>query len=109
MKVTNVTIFLTGNERVRALAYIILDEQLVVNDIMIVQARDGLFVMMPVRKKRNGEFKEVACATTNEARLEIEEAVFGAYTEAVAAKEKESITSARDAVSWEQWLDSVKK
>lgn len=99
MKVTHVSIFLTDSERVRAFAYIILDEQLVVNDIMIVQAREGLFVMMPVRRKRNGEFKEVACATTNEARREIEEAVFRAYAEAIAAREKESRTSARDAVS----------
>ena len=50
-----------------------------VNDIKIIQGRDGLFISMPSRKKKNGEFKDVAHPLNNETRRMIEEKVLAEY------------------------------
>jgi stage V sporulation protein G len=50
-----------------------------VNDIKIIQGREGLFISMPSRKKKNGEFKDVAHPLNNETRRMIEEKVLGEY------------------------------
>jgi hypothetical protein len=50
-----------------------------VNDIKIIQGRDGLFISMPSRKKKNGEFKDVAHPLNNETRRMIEEKILGEY------------------------------
>jgi hypothetical protein len=50
-----------------------------VNDIKIIQGRDGLFISMPSRKKKNGEFKDVAHPLNNETRRMIEDKVLSEY------------------------------
>jgi hypothetical protein len=54
-----------------------------VNDIKIIQGRDGLFISMPSRKKKNGEFKDVAHPLNNETRRIIEEKVLAEYDHAL--------------------------
>src|SRR5258707_15502099 len=50
-----------------------------VNDIKVVQGRDGLFISMPSRKKKNGEIKDLAHPLNNETRRTIEEKVLAEY------------------------------
>ena len=45
----------------------------------VIQGRDGLFLSMPSRRKRNGEFKDVAHPLNNETRRLIEERVLAEY------------------------------
>jgi stage V sporulation protein G len=58
---------------------VVFDRCFMVNDIKIIQGRDGLFISMPSRKKKNGEFKDVAHPLNNETRQMIEQVVVGEY------------------------------
>ena len=50
-----------------------------VNDIKIIRGKDGLFVSMPSRKRKNGDFKDVAHPLNSETRRWVEDRILGAY------------------------------
>jgi hypothetical protein len=57
-----------------------------VNDIKIIQGKEGLFISMPSRKKKNGEFKDVAHPLNNETRRMIEDKVLSEYDRLLAER-----------------------
>src|ERR1700688_1878225 len=79
MENTEVKVFPIQEEKLKAFVSIVFDQCFMVNDIKIIQGRDGLFISMPSRKKKNGEFKEVAHPLNNETRRMIEDRVLGEY------------------------------
>jgi stage V sporulation protein G len=79
MEITEVKVFPIQEEKLKAFVSIVFDHCFMVNDIKIIQGRDGLFISMPSRKKKNGEFKDVAHPLNNETRRMIEEKVLGEY------------------------------
>ena len=60
MEITEVKVFPISEEKLKAFVSVVFDHCFMVNDIKIIQGRDGLFISMPSRKKKNGEFKDVA-------------------------------------------------
>jgi stage V sporulation protein G len=79
MEITEVKVFPIQEEKLKAFVSIVFDQCFMVNDIKIIQGRDGLFISMPSRKKKNGEFKDVAHPLNNETRRLIEEKVLEEY------------------------------
>jgi stage V sporulation protein G len=79
MEITEVKVFPIQEEKLRAFVSIVFDQCFMINDIKIIQGRDGLFISMPSRKKKNGEFKDVAHPLNNETRRMIEGKVLGEY------------------------------
>lgn len=79
MEITEVKVFPVDEEKLKAFVSIVFDRCFMVNDIKIIQGRDGLFISMPSRKKKNGEFKDVAHPLNNETRQMIEQVVVGEY------------------------------
>ncbi len=79
MEITEVKVFPIQEEKLKAFVSIVFDQCFMVNDIKIIQGREGLFISMPSRKKKNGEFKDVAHPLNNETRRMIEERVLGEY------------------------------
>jgi stage V sporulation protein G len=79
MEITEVKVFPIQEEKLKAFVSIVFDQCFMVNDIKIIQGRDGLFISMPSRKKKNGEFKDVAHPLNNETRRMIEEQVLTEY------------------------------
>lgn len=79
MEITEVKVFPIQEEKLKAFVSIVFDHCFMVNDIKIIQGKDGLFISMPSRKKKNGEFKDVAHPLNNETRRMIEERVLGEY------------------------------
>jgi stage V sporulation protein G len=94
MEITEVKVFPIQEEKLKAFVSIVFDQCFMVNDIKIIQGRDGLFISMPSRKKKNGEFKDVAHPLNNETRRMIEEKVLGEY-ERILAERGESMDSVR--------------
>jgi stage V sporulation protein G len=90
MEITEVKVFPIQEEKLKAFVSIVFDQCFMVNDIKIIQGRDGLFISMPSRKKKNGEFKDVAHPLNNETRRMIEDKVLGEY-EHVLAERGESL------------------
>jgi stage V sporulation protein G len=86
MEITEVKVFPIQEEKLKAFVSIVFDQCFMVNDIKIIQGRDGLFISMPSRKKKNGEFKDVAHPLNNETRRMIEDKVLGEYQRILAER-----------------------
>jgi stage V sporulation protein G len=79
MEITEVKVFPIQEDKLKAFVSIVFDHCFMVNDVKIIQGKDGLFISMPSRKKKNGEFKDVAHPLNNETRRMIEEKVLAEY------------------------------
>jgi stage V sporulation protein G len=86
MEITEVKVFPINEEKLKAFVSIVFDQCFMVNDIKIIQGRDGLFISMPSRKKKNGEFKDVAHPLNNETRRMIEGKVLAEYERVLAER-----------------------
>jgi stage V sporulation protein G len=83
MKITEVNIFPVNEDRLKAYVSITIDSCFVVRDLKIIRGNVGLFVAMPSKKRKDGQFKDVAHPLNQETREAIEKAVFEAYENAV--------------------------
>lgn len=81
---------------VKAYASVNIGGEFVIKDIAVVDGQKGLFARMPFRsyKSSDGETKysDIAFALTDEARQSLNDAVLGAYREALGESEDESPT-----------------
>jgi stage V sporulation protein G len=89
MEITEVKVFPIEEEKLKAFVSVVFDHCFMVNDIKIIQGRDGLFISMPSRKKKNGEFKDVAHPLNNETRRMIEGCILGDYQRILAERGEE--------------------
>jgi stage V sporulation protein G len=94
MEITEVKVFPIQEEKLKAFVSIVFDHCFMVNDIKIIQGRDGLFISMPSRKKKNGEFKDVAHPLNNETRRMIEGKVLTEYERLLAERGEQPSHSA---------------
>lgn len=79
MDITQVKIFPVNEEKLKAFVSVVFDHCFMVNDIKVIQGKDGLFLSMPSRRKKSGEFKDVAHPLNNETRRRIEVRVLDEY------------------------------
>jgi stage V sporulation protein G len=92
MKITEVNIFPINEERLKAYVTITIDDCFVIRDLKIIMGHSGLFVAMPSKKRKDGQFKDIAHPLNQETREHIETSIFKAY-EAEAAAMGESAES----------------
>lgn len=83
MNITQVKIFPVHEDKLKAFVSLVFDHDFMVNDIKVIQGRDGLFLSMPSRRKKNGEFKDVAHPLNNRTRRMLEERVLAEYRKVV--------------------------
>jgi len=84
MKVTEVRISPAKGGKVRAFASVVFDDCFIVNDLRVVEGREGqFFVTMPARKTRNGQMRDIAHPLNGETREQIEALVLDEYKSAV--------------------------
>ena len=79
MEITEVKVFPINEEKLKAFVSVVFDQCFMVNDIKVIQGKDGLFISMPSRKKKNGEFKDVAHPLNNGTRRMIEGEILAEY------------------------------
>jgi len=65
--------------RIKALASVTFDAELVVHDVRIIEGSKGLFVSMPSRRNPGGDYYDVAHPITAEARNILQATVLDAY------------------------------
>jgi len=83
MEITEVKVFPVNEDRLKAYVTITFDDAFVVRDLKIIKGHDGLFVAMPSKKRKDGQFKDIAHPLNQETREKIEEAIFAAYEDEV--------------------------
>jgi stage V sporulation protein G len=87
MRVTDVRVrlFERPDNKLKGFATITFDDCFMVHNIRIIEGGTGLFIAMPDRKLRDGEYVNVAHPLNNETRRMITEAVITEYQRTVAA------------------------
>jgi stage V sporulation protein G len=79
MKITEVKIFSVNEERLKAYVTITIEGCFVVRDLKIIQGPGGLFVAMPSKKRKDGQFRDIAHPLNQETREKLEDQIFEAY------------------------------
>lgn len=79
--------------KVKAYASINIGGEFIIRDIAVVEGQKGIFAKMPFRSYKSSggdtKYSDIAFAITDSARHSIEDAVIGAYREALGESEDE--------------------
>ncbi len=94
MKITEVKIFPVNEERLKAYVSITIENSFVIRDLKIIQGPNGLFVAMPSKKRKDGQFRDIAHPLNQETRSEIEDLIFDAFENEIRAM-GDSLTNLR--------------
>ena len=83
MTITDVRVRkITGEGKMRAVASITIDDELVVHDIKIIEGDRGLFIAMSSKKGANGEYRDIAHPINSETRTRLQDLILDAYSKA---------------------------
>jgi stage V sporulation protein G len=82
MEITQVKLFLVNEEKLKAYVSIVLDDCFLVSDLKVIHGPNGLFISMPSKRKKNGEFKDVAHPLNRETREMMERRILEEYEKA---------------------------
>ncbi|MGP1577147.1 MAG: septation regulator SpoVG [Treponema sp.] len=84
MQITNVQIRkVVAEDKLKAYAAVTFDDCFVIHNVKIIERSKGLFVAMPSRKTKTGEYKDIAHPVTPEFRQLLQEKIMEAfYTDA---------------------------
>ena len=83
MNITEVKVHPVDQDKLKAYVSIVLDNCFLVSDIKVISGPSGLFVSMPSKRKKTGEFKDVAHPLNRETRQWMEERILSEYDRAV--------------------------
>ncbi len=82
MQITDVRVkILNIDNRLKAIASVTFDDEIVIHDIKVIEGEDGLFLAMPSRKIGNDKYRDIAHPISSPAREKIEVAVINKYNE----------------------------
>ena len=87
LKITDIRVRIVNNnnDKLKAVASITIDDELVVHDIKIINGDKGYFLSMPSRKTAEGEFKDIVHPIKTEVREQLKEQILKAYEQAVSS------------------------
>jgi stage V sporulation protein G len=82
MNITQVKVFPVNEEKLKAYVSIVLDDCFLVSDLKVIHGPNGLFISMPSKRKKNGEFKDIAHPLNRETRERMERRILEEYERA---------------------------
>ena len=88
LNITDIRVRLVNNnnDKLKAVASITIDDELVVHDIKVILGKDGYFLSMPSRKTNEGEFKDIVHPIKTEVRESLKERIVAEYEKALASQ-----------------------
>lgn len=81
MEISEVRIFLSDEDRLKAYVTVTFDKCFVVRDLKVIQGNAGLFVAMPSKKGKDGTYKDIAHPINSEFRQKLEDIILERYHE----------------------------
>ena len=88
LKITDIRVRLVNNnDKLKAVASITIDDELVVHDIKVINGKDGYFLSMPSRKTNEGDFKDIVHPIKTEVRENLKELILAEYEKALASEQ----------------------
>ncbi len=85
MNITQVKVFPVAEEKLKAYVSIVIDDCFLVSDLKVIQGPNGLFISMPSKRKKNGDFKDIAHPLNRETRERMEKRILEEYEKARSA------------------------
>lgn len=79
MEITEITVTLRNEEKLKAFVNVTFDNEFVVRGMKVIKGANGYFVSMPSRKMPDGSFRDIAHPINNDFREFIENAVLDQY------------------------------
>jgi stage V sporulation protein G len=79
MEVTEVRVFPVEEDRLKAYATITLDHCFLVRDLKVIMGNKGLFVAMPSKRRKDGNYQDIAHPLNSDTRRMIEDRVLSEY------------------------------
>jgi len=95
IQITEVRIYPTNEDLVRAYVTIVFDNGFMIREIRVIKGPTGLFVSMPAKKQRESTHRYIAYPANAETRNMIEQAILAEYTKVVAESDPEDANSKR--------------
>lgn len=88
LNITDIRVRLVNNnnDKLKAVASITIDDELVVHDIKVILGKDGYFLSMPSRKTNEGEFKDIVHPIKTEVRESLKDKIVAEYEKALASQ-----------------------
>lgn len=83
MNITDVKIFIRDNKQLKAYANIIIDDAFIIKNIKLIEGKNGLFVAMPSRKLKSGEYQDVAHPLNSDTRVSLEKMIIDRYNQCI--------------------------
>ena len=68
MRITEVKIFTVHEDRLKAYVSITIDDCFVIRDLKIIDGTQGLFLAMPSKKRKDGQYRDIAHPLNRETR-----------------------------------------
>jgi len=80
MEITDIRIRKVESEgKLKAYVTVTFDGCFVVHNVKVIEGRSGVFIAMPSRRTKNGEYKDVAHPINTEFRGELQSKILDAY------------------------------
>lgn len=80
MEITDIRIrILEGDGKMKAIASITIDDEMVIHDIKVVDGEKGLFIAMPSKKTADGEYRDIAHPIKTETRNRIQSMILDKF------------------------------
>ncbi|TDO77760.1 stage V sporulation protein G [Halanaerobium saccharolyticum] len=87
MKITDVRVYPVeiNGSMVKAYATMTFDDSFVVRDMRVIEGKNGIFLSMPARRKRNGDYQDVCFPISAKLRDLMENEVLEKFDELLAS------------------------
>lgn len=80
MTITDVRVRKISSEgKLKAYVTVTFDDCFVIHNVKVIEGKNGPFIVMPSRKTKNGEYKDVAHPIHSDFRNEMQEKILKAY------------------------------
>lgn len=80
MEITDIRIRRVSSEgKLKAYVTVTFDECFVIHNVKIIEGKTGVFIAMPSRKTKTGEYKDIAHPICPEFRTRLQDAIVAAY------------------------------
>ncbi len=90
MNISDIKVFIRDNNQLKAFVNMVIDDAFIIRNIKVIEGQNGLFIAMPSRKTKSGEYRDIAHPINTETRNKIEEIIIAKYKETL----EEALTSA---------------
>ena len=84
MDITDIRVRRINKEgKIKAIVSVTFDEAFVIHDIKVIEGDRGLFIAMPSRRTRDGEFRDIAHPIHSAARYTLQSCILDKYETAL--------------------------